>query len=186
MAKHPKPVPATFDDLIRGKLDSMLVKVHGMVQAADLDAPSADAPGTTLKVFWTVVKWMPRWTATTPRALQLLDSEVEITGVAGGKFDGKGQLTGIVLHVASLADIRILKPAAVSPWSLPVTPMDQVLSVYHVKSLTRGSGSAEPLRTFSPVRRWCCRAGTKASGSRRRAMGPCASATWQRQPVSQP
>jgi hypothetical protein len=35
----------------------------------------------------------------------LLDSEVEITGVAGGKFDGKGQLTGIVLHVASPANI---------------------------------------------------------------------------------
>ena len=72
---------------------------------------------------------------------KLLDAEVEITGVAGGKFDGKRQLTGIVLHVASLADIRILKQAAFSPWSLPVTPMDQVLSVYHVKSLTeQGQG----------------------------------------------
>jgi len=45
----------------------------------------------------------------------LLDAEVVITGAAGGKFDGKQQLTGIVLHVARLADIRIVKRAAVNP-----------------------------------------------------------------------
>ena len=38
----------------------------------------------------------------------LLDAEVEVTGVAGGKFDGKMQQTGILLHVSSLADVKVL------------------------------------------------------------------------------
>jgi hypothetical protein len=46
-----KPVPASWEELIRGRFDSMLVTAHGVVQSADLDAPSADhVPGTTLRV----------------------------------------------------------------------------------------------------------------------------------------
>ena len=109
-----------------------------MVQSANLDAPSAaHVPGTTLRVLLDGGYVDAQVDSNDAKALSdLLDAEVEITGVAGGKFDGKGQLTGIVLHVARLADIKIVKPAAVSPWSLPATPMDQVLSVYHVKNLT--------------------------------------------------
>src|SRR5208337_385295 len=66
----------------------------------------------------------------------LLDTEVEITGVAAGKFDDKMQQTGIVLYVSSLADIKILKRASSNPWSLPITPMDQILAVYHMQDFT--------------------------------------------------
>ena len=67
----------------------------------------------------------------------LLDAEVEVTGVAGGKFDGKMQLTGVLIHVSSWANVKILKRAAASPWSLPVTPMDKILTGYHVQDLTQ-------------------------------------------------
>ena len=134
----PKPVPASFDRLIRSRFDSMLVTARGVVQSADLDAPSAaHVPGTTLRVLLDGGYVDAQVDSDDAHALsELLDAEVAITGVAGGKFDGKLRLTGIVLHVASLADIKILKPAPVSPWALPLTPMDQVLSVYHVKNLT--------------------------------------------------
>ena len=63
----------------------------------------------------------------------LLDAEVEITGVQSGVFDNKMQQTGILFHVQSLDQVRILKRAAVDPWSIAVTPMDRVLSGYRVR-----------------------------------------------------
>jgi hypothetical protein len=48
------------------------------------------------------------------------------------------QLTGILLEIPSLSDIRIMKRASASPWTLPLIPMDQILSVYHVGDLTQG------------------------------------------------
>jgi hypothetical protein len=39
---------------------------------------------------------------------ELLDAEVEVTGVVSGKFDSKMQLVGILLEVPSIADVKIL------------------------------------------------------------------------------
>ena len=134
----PKPVPATFDELVRGRFDSMLVNARGVVQAADMDRPSADhLPGITLRVLLDGGYVDAQIDSVDPQLLdKLLDAEVTITGVAGGRFDGKMQLIGIVLRVPSLANIKILKPAAVGPWQIPETPMDEVLGFYHVKNLT--------------------------------------------------
>jgi diguanylate cyclase (GGDEF)-like protein len=135
----PKPLRATFDGLIQNQFDSVLITTRGVVQSANLDPPSSDHPqGTTLRVLLDGGYVDAKVDSDDPRALdELLDSEVQITGVAGAKLDGKRQLTGIVLHVDGLSDIRILKPARVSPMALPITPMDQVLSVYHIVNLTR-------------------------------------------------
>jgi diguanylate cyclase (GGDEF)-like protein len=62
----------------------------------------------------------------------LLDSEVEVTGVAGGQFDGKMQMHGVQINVPSPTGLKILKQATASPWSLPLTPMDQVITLSHV------------------------------------------------------
>jgi diguanylate cyclase (GGDEF)-like protein len=68
---------------------------------------------------------------------ELFDAEVEVTGVVSGKFDNKMQLVGILLEVPTLEDVRVLKRAEVSPDSLPITPMDGVLSSSFVRDLTR-------------------------------------------------
>jgi diguanylate cyclase (GGDEF)-like protein len=47
------------------------------------------------------------------------------------------QQTGIVLYVSNLADVKVLKRIDTSFWSLSITPMDQILSDYHVRDLTR-------------------------------------------------
>ncbi len=149
----PKPLPATWDELIHGRFDSLFVTARGVVQSANLDAPSSAAqePGITLRVLLDGGYVDAELESNDEKALSsFLDAEVEITGVAGGKFDGKGQLTGIVLHVARLEDVKIVKPAAVSPWSLPATPMDQVLSVYHVKNLTNRVRVVGTVTYFEP------------------------------------
>jgi len=133
----PKPVPASFDELIHGQDDCMLVTVHAVVHTADVRANTvipeiylqmvADGGYIDAAVDSSDVSQLS----------SLLDAEVEITGIAGGKFDGKMQETGILLHVSKMADVKILQHAGASPQSVPVTPMDEILSGYHVLDRTQ-------------------------------------------------
>jgi diguanylate cyclase (GGDEF)-like protein len=136
----PKPVPATFDALIRSQFDSTLVTVRAVVRAADPLPTSAVTPVRTIALRMLTDEGSVDALVDSDDAnalKDLLDAEVEVTGVAGGVFDGKMQQTGVMLYVAKLAGIRILKHAGASPWSLPVTPMDQILSTYNVQNLTQ-------------------------------------------------
>jgi diguanylate cyclase (GGDEF)-like protein len=47
------------------------------------------------------------------------------------------QQTGIVLHVSSIEGVKVLHRAASSPWDLPLTPMDQILTGYHVSNSSK-------------------------------------------------
>jgi diguanylate cyclase (GGDEF)-like protein len=137
---QPKAVPATFDQLIRAEDDSSLVTVHAFVRAVDLVvAGGGNAPivSSRLQLVTEGGHFEANLDNHDPDALKgLLDAEIEITGAAAGKFDDKMQQTGIVLYVPSLASIHVLKRSSAGPWSLPVTPMDQILAVYHENDLT--------------------------------------------------
>ena len=77
------------------------------------------------------------WKATMPSLSQgLLDAEVEMTGIASELFDSKMHQTGIHLEVQSLSDVKIIKRASSSPWTLSATPMDRVIAVYHLNDST--------------------------------------------------
>jgi len=135
----PKPLPATFDDLIRARDDSMTVTVHATVRAADLIATGGTPAvmSTRLQLLTEGGHFEANVNSSDAEALKgLLDSEVDITGAAAGKFDDKMQQTGVVLYVPSLGNIKILKHAAANTWTLPVTPMDRVLFLYHMNDLT--------------------------------------------------
>jgi diguanylate cyclase (GGDEF)-like protein len=132
----PKPVPVTFDQLIRGQHDCMLVTVHAIVRTADM-AQDMGAPirSIALQMITDGGVVHANVDSVDENALNsLLDAEVEVTGVVSGRFDGKMQLTGLDLNVSGLAGIRILKRAGASPWTLPVTPMDRILGGYHENS----------------------------------------------------
>jgi diguanylate cyclase (GGDEF)-like protein len=66
----------------------------------------------------------------------MLDAEVEVSGVASGKLDGMNQLTGIKLYIPALADVKILKRASASPQSLPMTPLEDILTDRNVHDFT--------------------------------------------------
>ena len=124
----PPPVPANFEQLIRVQRDCMRVVVRATVRSANT-VNFANMHGTYLKLLMeggsidaTVVE------TDAARLKNLLDADVEVTGVVSGKFDSKMQLIGILLEVPSFADVKILKRAAVDPDSLPITPMNQVLA----------------------------------------------------------
>jgi diguanylate cyclase (GGDEF)-like protein len=135
----PKPVAATYEEMVRAQRDNELVTVHGVVHSADL------AMLTNSNVLSAYVLMVTDGgsievhvdTEDENALKDLLDAEVEVTGIVEGTFDGKWQLTGIGLDVSSLDNIKITHRASASPRSLPATPMDEILSGYHVKNLSQ-------------------------------------------------
>jgi diguanylate cyclase (GGDEF)-like protein len=128
----PKPLPATFDQLIRSERDCELVTIRATVRGADL-VQTSNVVSTSLQLLMdggtleAVVD-----SNDSGQFPGLLDSDVEITGAASGRFDGKMQQTGIVIHVTNMANVKVVTPGRTSAMALPITPMDQVLAGYHV------------------------------------------------------
>ncbi|MGA8671124.1 MAG: GGDEF domain-containing protein [Terracidiphilus sp.] len=133
----PKPVPATYDELIRVQHDCMLVSIRGVVRAADNGDPHRHFAFLQIQTIGGYIIVLAQGDYTAEKLQELLDAEVEITGVAGGQFDGKMQIVGVILNVSSPANIRILKHAAASPWALPLTPMDLVITNYRDRGTQR-------------------------------------------------
>jgi diguanylate cyclase (GGDEF)-like protein len=133
----PKAVPATYDDLVRKKFNCRFVRVRGIIRAADL-LTSPVAPSGHLELLSDGGYIDIELDSHEIGALKnLLDANVEITGAAGRKFDGKMQETGAKVKVSSLADIKILSRPDSNPWSLPVTSMDEIVIGTHIHDLTR-------------------------------------------------
>jgi diguanylate cyclase (GGDEF)-like protein len=128
----PKPVQPSFDQMIRAEEDCKLVSVRAVVRSADL-VPSSRSTTPAIYLRMVVAGGMADANVDSDdeSALKgLLDAEVQVTGAVSGHFDNKMQLTGILFHVQSLAGIKILKRAGSDPWSLPVTPMDRIITGY--------------------------------------------------------
>jgi diguanylate cyclase (GGDEF)-like protein len=125
------PVPASYDALVNARYDCQLVSVRGRVVSADI-VLSSRRPSTTLEVFTDDGSNVEvQLESDNPDVIPgLIDAEVEVSGAVSGKFDGKMQMTGIILHTQSFDQLKVLKAAGSNPWSLPVTPMDEVFSGY--------------------------------------------------------
>jgi diguanylate cyclase (GGDEF)-like protein len=128
----PRGVPATYDRLIRGAADSQLVVARGLVRSADYSY-SGDQRAVRLRLAMdggdveaeTDSQDLKKYKA-------LLDSDVEVTGVAGGRFDGKMNQIGVILHVPSEAAMHVLHRSVNDPWSLPLTPLGDILTHSHI------------------------------------------------------
>jgi diguanylate cyclase (GGDEF)-like protein len=135
----PKPVPVTYEEMIRREHDNQLVTVHAVVRSADL-RPHANTQllSTRLQMHMDGADIEATLDSDDENALKgLLDAEVEATGTVEGQFDGKYQMTGMSLNISSLANIKILRRASASPWSLPVTPMEDIFKGYHVQNFSQ-------------------------------------------------
>lgn len=131
----PNPVPAGYDELIHSQYDAMRVTVHGIVKSADF--MSAQEQNIFLRMTTDDGYIDALVDGSDPSILKnLLDAEVEVTGEAAGHFDNKMQMTGIQIHVSSMADIKILKHASTNPWNLPATSMDTIITGYRLHNLT--------------------------------------------------
>jgi diguanylate cyclase (GGDEF)-like protein len=132
-----KPRPASYDDLSGKKINCRWVSVHGVVRAADL-VSSAVMPTGHLRLLMDGGYIDIEVDSDDESALKdLLDAEVEVTGASGRTFDGKMQQIGDKVKVSTITNIKVIRRASVSPWSLPVTPLDEIITGIHVRDLTQ-------------------------------------------------
>jgi diguanylate cyclase (GGDEF)-like protein len=124
------PLHLGYEQMVDDRYDCRLVAVHGVVRSADILVSTHQKSGTLqLSVDGRSIEVLVD--SSDSKAIHdLLGAEVEVTGTVSGRFDGKYQRTGIVLRASSLTAIKVLKRAQASPWSLPVSPMDQLLTGY--------------------------------------------------------
>jgi len=133
----PAPLLADFDQLIRAERDCMLVTVRARVRAVDRET-STGVVDTRLELLMDGGTIEAAVDSSDSGPMDgLLDAEVEITGAGSGIFDGKMQQTGVLIHVSSWADVKVLNRSSATFDSLATTPMDQVLNGYHVQVLSR-------------------------------------------------
>ncbi len=137
-AALPEALHPSFVQMIHAETDCRLVTVRAVIHSADL-VPSSLVPvwSTELNI---LMEGGPAVVTIDgddlARLKGLLDAQVEITGVQSGIFDNKMQQTGITLHVSSLQQVKILNNANVDPWSIAITPMDQILIGYHIQDMS--------------------------------------------------
>ncbi|MGA9069512.1 MAG: GGDEF domain-containing protein [Terracidiphilus sp.] len=134
----PKAIPTSFDQMIRAEADCKLVTLRGIIRTADLTLSDvAPIHFMRLQLLMDGGYFEANVDSADEGALEdLLDAEVELTGVASESFDAKMHPTGILLHVQSLSDVKIIKRAGSTPWLLPATPMEKVISVFHQNDST--------------------------------------------------
>jgi diguanylate cyclase (GGDEF)-like protein len=128
----PAPAPASYAAMIRSDFDCRYVTIHGRVVSATMTLSSGRSV-TALElrmeggyVGVTIDSDDPA------RFKNMLDSEVAITGVASGMFDGKMQQTGILIHVSTFNEIKMISAPAIDAWALPLTSMGRVLERSYV------------------------------------------------------
>lgn len=148
----PTPIEATYGEIIHGLVDCRLVRVRAVVRSAEI-VPSSLllVPATALRMLVEGEQVDAEVGGSNAAMLRrLLDAEVEITGVVSGHFDNKMQQTGILFHVQSLDDVRILRGSTINAWSIPVTPMDRVIAGYSMVDRTRRTRVRGTITYFLP------------------------------------
>ena len=131
----PDPVPTNFEELIRNERDCTLIRVRAVVQAAD---PASGANGPTYLQMLTpegIIDAVLDSDDSQARR-KMLDAEVEVTGVATAKLDGKQQQTGVKLYIPALGDVKILERGVAHPDALPITATSEIFNVRRVNDQT--------------------------------------------------
>ncbi len=134
----PQPLPVSWSQLMHGGEDCAYVSIQGTVRSATLQRKETashtlvDYLLMNLQVGGGLVK-VHMEGARGINPMLLLDAEVELTGVAGGIFDGKYRQTGAELWMGSARQMRVLEPADSDPMHLPVTAINKIMAGYSVR-----------------------------------------------------
>jgi signal transduction histidine kinase/DNA-binding response OmpR family regulator len=128
----PVPEPQTMDRLITGVEDGQWVSIEGAVRSIAL---------VQGELLITIASGGRRIEAVIedprPGYENLIDADIRIAGNCGPIFNHKRQLLGIRLWTPSLDQIKVLKPAAADPFSLPLHPIDSLLQLERQQQYAR-------------------------------------------------
>lgn len=123
----PHPVPADFRRMQSGDLDCQYVSITGSVRSITLE-PSGGSLVAELLLM--VPGGLIRVGIEDYRGIDLdalVDSEVSVSGVVGGIFNGRNQLVGTILYLTDKRELTVLKRPKLGLAELPLTPIDKVL-----------------------------------------------------------
>ena len=176
-ADFPEPVEVTWRDLLRKDLDCRYVTITGRVRSASFQGSigqysqggvlqrgrfpnqvertlssegerqpylliNLQTQGGLVRVHMEDIQGVD--------PIRLLDAEVQLSGVAGGVFDGKFQQIGAELWVSSAKHMEVLDPAASDPTKLPLTPINRIMSGYYVLDESRRVHVRGSLTLYQP------------------------------------
>jgi diguanylate cyclase (GGDEF)-like protein len=128
----PTPHPSDYAELATGNEDSQLVVLTGKVRTADVEQHE-NASYVHLDVGMDgeeVEVYLGSSAGFDPNSV--IGATIEVTAVAGGVFDAKSQLTGIVLYAPDSSSIRRLGHAEKQVKELPLTEIDKVFEAQRV------------------------------------------------------
>lgn len=129
----PNPVRADYRHLLKDNLDSRYVTVRGTLSSA-ITTLSSGRHVTAMELRMDAGYAGVTLDSNDSSHLEdLFDAEVEVSGVVSGRFDGKMQKTGVLIHSFSFDQVHVVRRSPVSQWSIPITPMDRVLEAYNVR-----------------------------------------------------
>ena len=134
---HGGKIPAPRFDyrmLASGLADCTMVTIRGKVRAAGLELhQDASSPSMHLDVMVRDGEVQVYVGSSSGFDVEsLLDSNVQITGVAGGQFDAKSQMRGVTLYAPRPSAIRVLSSPPVRVKQLPLTNIDEVFQTQRV------------------------------------------------------
>jgi diguanylate cyclase (GGDEF)-like protein len=149
----PAPRPVTFTQLISGAVDCGYLTLTGIIRSASVQ-PANGEPFLMLEMltdggYVTVHIEHPQ--GLDPESL--LDARVEATGVSGGLFDGKYQIKGARLYLNSRKDLHLLGLPPAAPQTLPLTPMDHILSAYNIEEKSHRVRARGSVTLYEPGER---------------------------------
>lgn len=142
----PAPQPAKFEDLIQTKFDSRYVVVKGRVLSSATRNPGLRIQ---IRVPDGIVGGYIAHSGNLAPA-DLLEREVQLTGVAGGEFDSRMQMAGVWLDIYSAANVVVLQQPATNSWDLPAVPMDQVIYAYRLGNQSKRVKIAGTMTYYEP------------------------------------
>lgn len=120
----PLPVPASFDDLLSGRLHYQRVEVAGVVRAVTLATNRV-----TLRLALGARKLDVQVLEPAPAEPPLLvDARVRITGLAAGYINDKRQLVTPQLVLPTLADVRVETAAPADTFAVPARAVAELLN----------------------------------------------------------
>ncbi len=146
----PKPVVASFSDLMHAELDCRFVTVSGQVLAAAYDD---EQPHPALLLTVEMSGGVIQVVVPHPDGLSrdaLLGAEIRVNGTASGAFDSKMQFTGVWVDVGSPRQLEVVHAAKQSVWSLPLTPLRETGFSYRDENRSGRVRVAGVLTYFEP------------------------------------
>jgi diguanylate cyclase (GGDEF)-like protein len=123
----------SYRELMAGKWDCQYVVLHGTVRSALIE-PHADTNNLEIEVLvpgGIVQAYLQDFRGVDPR--ELIDEEIEISGVIGGYFNAQWQLMRSVVYAADPSELRIIRKPRIPPSSLPLTDIDGVMQTHSIK-----------------------------------------------------